>query len=73
LVQVDRGQVGEEFVEFTERPGRERLLKPAVELLGRQAADRVMLAQQLDRSLPVRVRGAQPRVTRHRARRRRRR
>ena len=44
-----------------------------VELLRRQPPHRVVLAQQLRGPVPVRVRGAQPRVTRHRARRRRRR
>jgi hypothetical protein len=72
LVQVDRGQVGKQLVQLTESPGLERFLQAGVELLRRQPSYRVMLAQQLSGPLPVRVRGAQPRVTRHRARRRRR-
>ena len=70
LIEVDRGQVGEQCVELTERPRVENLLDPALELLSPQPPHGVMLTQQLRGPLPVRVRGAQSRVTRHRARRR---
>src|SRR5262249_62161436 len=45
---------------------RVRLVKPLVELLGRQPARRVVLAQQRRGAVAVRVRGTDPGVTGHR-------
>src|SRR5215831_20335823 len=67
-VQVDAWQVGEERVEVAHRPRPEHLVQAVVELRCVQPARGVVFAEQRCGALPVRVRGAHPRVTGHRGR-----
>ena len=67
LVQVDGGQVRQQLVELAQRLGVQGLLHALVEFLGGQPARGVVLAQQRRHAVAIRVRGADSRVTRHRA------
>jgi hypothetical protein len=66
-VQVDDRQVGQQLVDLAQRLGAERGVHPLVELLGGQPARGVVLAQQGRGAVAIRVGGADPRITRHRA------
>ena len=66
-VQVDDRQVGQQVIELAQRLGVEGGVHPLVEFLGGQPPRGVVLAQQRCSSVAIRVRGADPRITRHRA------
>ena len=67
LVQVDSGQVRQQLVELAQRRGVQGLLHALVKLLGGQPPGGMVLAQQRRDAVAIRVRGADARVTRHRA------
>ncbi len=66
-VQVDDRQVGQQVIELAERLGAEGGVHPLIEFLGGQPARGVVLAQQRCSAVAIRVGGADPRITRHRA------
>jgi len=65
LVQVDGRQVRHQLIELAERRGVQGLVHPVMKFLGGQPARRVVFAQQRRGAVAIRVRGADPRITRH--------
>src|SRR5580693_8078954 len=66
-VQVDDRQVGQQVIDLAQRLGIEGGVHPLMEFLGGQPARGVMLTQQRRGAVAIRVGGADPRITRHRA------